>query len=159
MFNFDEAKVRQEHQNGVDLIPKVEKIVDEVCQKGYSSIFYIGIGGTVLYASQMMHIVKQLGAKVPLYIENAADFNLVGNPYFDQNSVVVIESISGDTKEVVEAVKKAHEVGARVIGNVEKPGTPLYENCDYLVSTDGGGYYYWYTVTLRFLKNAGCFEK
>ena len=36
MFNFDEAKVRQEHQNGVDIIPQVEKIVDEVCEKGYS---------------------------------------------------------------------------------------------------------------------------
>ena len=109
----------------MDIIPQVEKIVDAICEKGYSSIFYIGIGGTVLYASQMMHIVKQLGAKVPLYVENAADFNLVGNPFFDKDSVVVIESISGDTKEVVETVKKAHEAGARVIGYVEKPGTCL----------------------------------
>ena len=48
MFNFDEAKVRQEHQNGVDIIPKVEEYVDKVCADGYSNIFYIGIGGTVL---------------------------------------------------------------------------------------------------------------
>ena len=27
MYNFDENKVRQEHQNGVDIIPKVESIV------------------------------------------------------------------------------------------------------------------------------------
>ena len=124
MFNFDEARVRQEHQNGVDIIPATQEIVDKVCADGYSSIFYIGIGGTVLYANQMMHIVKQLGARVPLYVENAADFNLVGNPFFDKNSVVVIESISGDTKEVVEAVDKAHEIGARVIGYVEPEGTP-----------------------------------
>ena len=77
----------------------------------------------------------------------------------DRDSVVVIESISGDTKEVVEAVDKAHEVGARVIGYVEKEGTPLYEKSDYLVTTVGGGYYFWYTVTLRFLKNAGQFDK
>ena len=159
MFNFDEAKVRQEHQNGVDLIPKVEKIVDEVCAKGYSTIFYIGIGGTVLYASQMMHIVKQLGARGPMYVENAADFNLVGNPFFDKESVVVIESVSGDTKEVVQAVDKAHEAGARVIGYVEKEGSPLYEKCDYLVHAVGAGYYFWYGVTLRFLKNAGYFEQ
>lgn len=159
MLNFDEAKVRQEHQNGVDIIPQVEKIVDEVCAGGYSSIFYIGIGGTVLYANQMMHIAKQLGSRLPIYIENAADFNLVGNPFFDDKSIVVIESISGDTKEVVEAVDKAHEVGAKVIGYVEKEGTPLYEKSDYLVTTVGGGYYFWYTVTLRFLKNAGQFEK
>ena len=51
MQNFDEAKVRQEHQNGIDIIPQIEKIVDQVCAEGYSNIFYIGIGGTVLYAS------------------------------------------------------------------------------------------------------------
>ncbi|WP_367565506.1 SIS domain-containing protein [Lacrimispora sp.] len=159
MFNFDEARVRQEHQNGVDIIPKTEKIIDQVCEEGYSNIFYIGIGGTVLYANQMMHIAKQLGSKLPIYIENAADFNLVGNPLFDSRSVVVIESISGDTKEVVESVEKVRAAGARVIGYVEKEGTPLYELCDHLVSTVGGGYYFWYTVTLRFLKNAGQFDK
>lgn len=159
MFNFDEAKVRREHQNGVDIISQTEEFVDQVCQEGYSGIFFIGIGGTVLYAGQMMHIAKQLGSKLPLYIENAADFNLVGNPFFDSRSVVVIESVSGDTKEIVEAVDKAHSAGAKVIGYVEKEGSPLYEKCDYLVSTVGGGYYFWYTVTLRFLKNAGQFEK
>lgn len=159
MFNFDEAKVRREHQNGVDIISHTEKFVDQICQEGYSGIFYIGIGGTVLYAGQMMHIAKQLGSKLPLYIENAADFNLVGNPFFDSRSIVVIESISGDTKEIVEAVDKVHAAGAKVIGYVEKEGSPLYEKCDYLVSTVGGGYYFWYTVTLRFLKNAGQFEK
>ena len=29
MFNFDEAKIRQEHQNGVDIIHQVEKHVDQ----------------------------------------------------------------------------------------------------------------------------------
>lgn len=158
MFNFDEAKIRQEHQNGVDIIGQTEKFVDEICENGYSSIFYIGIGGTVLYANQMQHIVKQLGAKLPLYVENAADFNLVGNPFFDEDSIVVIESISGDTKEVVETVDKVHAAGAKVLGYVEKTGTPLYEKSDYLVSTVGGGYYFWYTATLRFLKNAGMFD-
>ena len=104
MLNFDEAKVLKEHQNGVDIIPKVEEIVDQVCKEGYSNIFYVGIGGTVLYANQMLHIAKQLGSKLPLYLENAADFCIVGNPFFDKNSVVVIESVSGDTKEVVKAV-------------------------------------------------------
>ncbi len=159
MFNFDEARIRQEHQNGVDIIPKIEKIIDRVCEEGYSNIFYIGIGGTVLYANQMMHIAKQLGSRLHVYVENAADFNLVGNPFFDSRSVVVIESISGDTKEVVESVEKVRAAGARVIGYVEKEGTPLYELCDHLISTTGGGYYFWYTVTLRFMKNAGQFIK
>lgn len=159
MLNFDEEKVMQEQQNGIDIIPEVEAAIDKICSKGYKNIFYIGIGGTALYANQMLHIVKQLGCTIPLYIENAADFCVVGNPFFEKDSLVVIESISGDTKEVVEAVDLAHEAGATVIGYVEKEGSPLYEKCDYLISTVGGGYYFWYTVTLRLAYNAGQFDK
>jgi len=159
MFNFDEERILQEHNNGLSIIPKVEEAVDSVCQDGYSNIFYIGIGGTILYAGQMGHIVKQEGSTLPLFIENAADFCAVGNPHFSKDSIVVIESISGDTKEVVEAVDYAHKIGAKVIGYVEKAGTPLYEKSDFLISTVGGGYYFWYTVTLRFMKNAGQFPK
>ncbi|MFR3493249.1 MAG: hypothetical protein ACLTTJ_05135 [Blautia sp.] len=42
-----------------------------------------------------------------------------------------------------------HELGAKVIGYVEKEGSPLYEKCDYVISTVGGEYYFWYTLTLR----------
>ncbi|MCY1714704.1 SIS domain-containing protein [Caproiciproducens galactitolivorans] len=158
MLNFDEAKVLQDQKNGIGLIPQAEAIVDRICQRGYSNIFYIGIGGTVLYAGQMMHIVKQLGATVPFYLENAADFCLEGNPFLNKDSVVVIESVSGDTKEVVEAMKKVHQIGAEIIGYIEKKGSPLYDICDNIINTTGAAYYFWYTVTLRFLKNAGQFD-
>lgn len=84
---------------------------------------------------------------------------MVDNPHFSKDSVVVIESISGDTKEVVAAVDKAHEIGATVIHYVEKEGSPLYEKSDYLITTAGGGYYFWYTVTLRFMYHAGQFPR
>lgn len=98
MFNFDEAKVLQEHKNGLSIVGATEKAVDEVVKRGYKNIFYIGIGGTVLYANQMAHIVREEGSTIPLFIENAADFCVVDNPHFSKDSVVVIESISGDTK-------------------------------------------------------------
>lgn len=52
-----------------------------------------------------------------------------------------------------------HELGAKVIGYVEKEGSLLYEKCDYVISTVGGEYYFWYTLTLRFMANAGQFPK
>lgn len=159
MLNFDEAKVLQEHKNGLSIVGATEKAVDEVVKRGYKNIFYIGIGGTVLYANQMAHIVREEGSTIPLFIENAADFCVVDNPHFSKDSVVVIESISGDTKEVVAAVDKAHEIGATVIHYVEKEGSPLYEKSDYLITTAGGGYYFWYTVTLRFMYHAGQFPR
>lgn len=158
MLNFDEAKVRQDHQNGVDMIPEVEKVVDQICDEGYDNIFLFGIGGTLLYAGQIMHTAKQLGCSLPLYLENATDFLYEGNKKFTKNSVVVIASLSGNTIEVEAAIDKAHEVGARVIGYVEIPESPLAKKVDHLVTTVGGEYYWWYTVVLRFMKNAGEFD-
>lgn len=158
MLNFDEAKVRQDHQNGVDMIPEVEKVVDQICDEGYDNIFLFGIGGTLLYAGQIMRTAKQLGCSLPLYLENATDFLYEGNKKFTKNSVVVIASLSGNTIEVEAAIDKAHEVGARVIGYVEVPESPLAKKVDHLVTTVGGEYYWWYTVVLRFMKNAGEFD-
>ncbi len=53
----------------------------------------------------------------------------------------------------------AAEIGATVIHYVEKEGSPLYEKSDYLITTAGGGYYFWYTVTLRFMYHAGQFPR
>ncbi len=34
MFNFDEAKVLQEHKNGLSIVGATEKAVDEVVKRG-----------------------------------------------------------------------------------------------------------------------------
>lgn len=159
MLNFDEKRVRLEQDNGVKIIPKVESVVDEVCAIGYSSVICIGIGGTYLYARQIMHVAKQLSCKLPIFVENAADFLYEGSPFFNKDSIIVIASVSGDTQEVVKAVEKAHEVGARVIGYVETKDSPLYKASDYVINTFGAEYYFWYTVILRFMKNAGQFDE
>ena len=159
MLLLDEKAMEQEHLNGRTLIPEIEQAVDNICEKGYDNIFYLGIGGTVLLAGQMYNTVKQLGAKLPLFVENAADFCLIGNPYFTEKSIVVIESISGDTKEMIQAVDLVHSLGASVLGYVEKKQTPLYEKTDYLITSEGCAQYFWYTVTFRFLKNAGFYPE
>ncbi|MUO31987.1 SIS domain-containing protein [Enterococcus gallinarum] len=159
MLNFNEERIYQEHQNGVDLVKKVEKIVDEIVDNGYKNIFLLGIGGTYLYADQVVHTVKQLGCQLPIYLENAQDFVYEGNANFTKDSVVVIASLSGHTVEVEKAIDIAHGVGARVIGYVEQLNTPLAEKVDYLANTFGAEYYWWYSVLLRFMNKAGQFEE
>ncbi|CAI3268924.1 SIS domain-containing protein [Enterococcus cecorum] len=158
MLNFDEKRVFEEHTNGVNLVKEVEKIVDNLDSEGYSNIFLIGIGGTYLYADQIMHTAKQLGCKLPIYLENAQNFVDEGNALFDEKSIMVVASLSGHTIEVEKAIDVAHEKGAKVIGYVEKLGTPLAEKVDYLVSTFGAEYYWWYSVVLRFMHKAGQFN-
>ena len=48
MFNFDEAKVLQEHKNGLSIVGATEKAVDEVIKRGYKNIFYRNRGNRTL---------------------------------------------------------------------------------------------------------------
>ena len=130
MFNFDEKKVYTDHLNGVNMIPQVEKVVDKICEDGYKNIFLVGIGGTLLYAGQIFHTARQLGCSLPLYLTNATDFLYEGDANFTKDSVVVVASLSGHTVEVEQAIDKAHEVGARVIGYVEVVDTPIANKVD-----------------------------
>ena len=157
MLNFDENAVLQDHRNGLALIPQTQDIVDRLCARGYSGIFYLGIGGTVLYASQMLHIVRELQGTLPFHLENAADLCCEGNVFLDANSLVVVESISGDTKELVDALERVKAIGATAIGYVEKVDSPVAMLLDEKVVSKNCAYYFWYTVTLRLLHNAGQF--
>ena len=158
MLKFNRNEFIEKETTALKVIPQTEKIVDEVCKNGYSNIFYVGIGGTVTYEWQMEAMVKAMST-LKLHVENAADFLAMGNKNFTKDSIMFIESASGDTKEVVEAVEYAHSVGTKVVGFIEKPESPLAKMVDYLVTNDGGGYYYWYTVSFRLMKNAGEFPE
>ncbi len=158
MLKFNREQFIAKEKLALGIVPQVEKVVDAVCEKGYSNIFYVGIGGTVTYAWQMESIVKSTST-LKLYVENAADFLAMGNKNFTKDTIMVIESASGDTKEVVAAVEYAHEQGVKVMGFIEKPDTPLAKMVDYLITNDGGGYYFWYAVTMRFLHNDGQFAQ
>ena len=72
-----------------------------------------------------MHTAKQLGCNLPIYLESATDFLYEGNAKFNEKSIVVIASLSGNTIEIEQAIDKAHEVGAKVIGYVSTSGIKL----------------------------------
>lgn len=159
MFNFQENVVLEQQRNGVGIVEQTQGYVDEVLERTVDSVLFIGIGGTEFYANQMAAIVRERHSTLPLQVENAADLCVIGNPYISEKTLVVIESISGDTKELVEAVEYVKKAGAVVIGYVEKADSPLAKLSDYLVCTTGGGYHFWYTITLRLLNVRGEFEE
>ncbi len=157
MLKFNENDLREETRLGLALRPQIEEMIDKVCEEGYSSVLFVGIGGTQLAAGQVLKIAKQLGARLPLFLENAADLVTEGHPYLDAKTLVIVASASGDTKEVVKAVDYVHEAGAKVMGFIETPGSPLAEKADLLVLSRYGETLFFYTVVLRLMQNAGMF--
>ena len=72
--------------------------------------------------------------KLPVYVENAAQFITTGNPRFTEKSVMILSSVTGSTVEMVQAVEKANKIGARVFGFIDKPEAALAKMCTYGIS-------------------------
>ncbi|MBQ1511900.1 MAG: SIS domain-containing protein [Erysipelotrichaceae bacterium] len=132
--NFDENFTRTSINGALALRSEIEKIVDDIWEKGFDAIYFMGIGGT--WASAMQVEVYMRGrSALPVYVENAAEFLTTGNRKFTKNSVLIYSSVSGNTKEMVQLVEKVKGIGARVFAFIDTPGSTLTQSDkqDYLV--------------------------
>ncbi|WP_416388686.1 SIS domain-containing protein [Lachnotalea glycerini] len=133
IIKFDEQKQIDSVNGALALRKEIEKIVDKIYDEGFDGIYWIGIGGT--YASSLQAEVYMRGkTKLPVFVENAAQFITTGNLRFTEKSVMIISSVTGSTKEMIQAVAKAREIGARVFGFIDKAKTELAKMCNYCIS-------------------------
>lgn len=119
---------------GLKLRPEIETVIDQIWDKGFDGIFFIGIGGT--YASSMQVEVYARGkTSLPIFVENAAEFLTTGNKKFTKKSVCILSSESGNTKEMVELVDRIHEIGGTVFSFIDTPDSILTKSDkqDYLI--------------------------
>lgn len=138
MLKFNEQQQIDDIQGALELRPQVEKIVDEVWEKGYDNIFYLGIGGT--YASAMQAVTYINGrSDLPVYVQHAAEYYTTGNRRLTKDSLVILSSVTDTTEEVVKAVDMIKEVGATLLGFIDTAGTKLAESCDHVITYPNPG--------------------
>ena len=152
LLNYDPEKSLAWNKKTMEKKDDIIAIVDKICAEGFSNIFFVGVGGTLTQAWSYEATLKPI-ASFPFYVEHAADFNTEGNKKFNKDSVLIVTSATGNTKEVVETVETAKKIGARVISVVGAPNTPLAELADY--SIQGYGDLIFYIMLLRFAYNKG----
>ncbi len=152
MLKYDPEKIVERAKSSLSNKDEIIETADTLSREGFSNIFFIGVGGTITYAWSLAETLKAISA-LEYHAEHAADFNTVGNKRFTKDSLVVISSSTGDTKEVVAAVDKAKAAGARVVGFVDTPDSPLAKKVDYYIP--GGSYFRYYTFFLRLAHNNG----
>lgn len=133
IIKFDEQKQLDSINGALALRGQIESIIDEIYKEGFDGIYFIGVGGT--WAS-CMQVESYMRGKttIPVYVEQAAQFLTTGNPRFTKKSVMILSSVSGDTKEMVQAVEKANKIGARVFGFIDNANSTLARICTYKIS-------------------------
>ena len=154
MIKFNEQAKIDSVNGALALRPRINEIVDEICKNGYSNICWLGIGGTWASSMQASVHMKEF-SEIETWAENAAEYLTTGNKRITKDTVVVISSVTGNTKEVVDAVKKVKEIGARVIGFVDIEKAELLDLADYKISYPMNEQLKFFMVADRFMYNAG----
>lgn len=156
MLKFNEQKQIDSVNGALALRSQIEKVVDEIQKRGFDGIYFVGIGGT--WASAMQVEVYMRGkSSVPVFVENASEFITTGNKRFTEKSVVIFSSVTGSTAEMVKAVEKAHEIGAKVFGFIDRPDAPMVKQCDWYISYPQNEQLKFFMVANRLMYNNGEF--
>ena len=124
MLKFDEQKQIDSVRGALALRTRIEQIIDGVWNDGLNNLCWLGIGGTWASCMQAHCHMKERSA-LDIFVTNAAEYCAAGDRRIGSGTLVVISSVTGTTAEIVEAVAKAQEAGARVLGFIDKPEVPL----------------------------------
>lgn len=93
---------------------------------GLRNVFFLGTGGASILMQPAARLMERRSA-LPVFTDIAAELVLAGHPALGEGSLVIIPSISGTTKESVEALQLCRQKGASVFTLVGKAATPLGE--------------------------------
>ncbi len=156
MIKFNEQAKLDSVNGALALRARINEIVDEICKAGYSNICWLGIGGTWASGMQATVHMKEMSA-IETWAENAAEYLTTGNKRIHEGTVVVLSSVTGNTKEVVEAVKKSKEAGAKVIGFLDYDKAALLDMIDYSIVYPVNEQLKFFMVADRFMFNNGEF--
>ena len=158
MIKYDKQHELDSVRGALAIRGEIEAMVDEVCERGFDLVCYMGIGGTWASALQAESHIKEL-SDLPVVVENAAEFNTLGNKRLTDKSVVVFSSVSGNTAEMVVALDALNERGVTTIGFVDDEDSPLAKGATHCIVYPENEQLKFFMVADRFMRNAGQFPQ
>jgi fructoselysine-6-phosphate deglycase len=130
MLNFDEMRFLSIQSKAIALEPAIRRVVDDALAAGAKSLFFLGTGGAAILMQPAARYLSRRTA-FPVFAEPSAEIVLSGHPHLKEGALVVIPSLSGTTKESVDALRYCKARGARVVSLVGHAGTPLASEADH----------------------------
>jgi fructoselysine-6-phosphate deglycase len=130
MLNFDEERFVRIQSGAVALSEDIRGAVAESLEKGAKNLFFLGSGGAGILMLPAARLL-QTRSTFPVYVEMPAELVVTGSAHLGPQSIVVIPSLSGTTKESVEALAYCKAKGAIVITLTGHADSALAEAADH----------------------------
>lgn len=128
MFNFDPERYLRIQKGALSLKGELDAAIDSMSE--IKNVFFVGTGGAAILMYPAEYILKTYST-LPVFTEISSELMLMDHQHLDQHSLVILPSLSGTTKETVEAAQFAREKGATTISLVGHADTPLAKLTDY----------------------------
>lgn len=130
MFNFDVERFLRIQNGALSLKDEFDQAIDAVMEKGLKNVFFVGTGGAAILMFPAAFILKN-HSTLPFFTEISSELMLMDHQHLNEHSLVILPSLSGTTKETVEAAAFCKEKGAVTLSLVGHANTPLANLTDY----------------------------
>lgn len=135
MLNFDEGRFVRIQAGAVDLAPGLQSATDKCLADGAANLFFLGAGGAGILMQPAVQLLRAR-SDFDVSVDWAAEIVRTGSARLGRQSVVVIPSLSGSTKESISALDYCREAGATVIALTGKADSPLARGADFNFSNE-----------------------
>jgi fructoselysine-6-phosphate deglycase len=130
MLNFDQDRFLRIEAGALALAGPIHAAIGAALAMGAKNIFFLGTGGAAILM-QPAALMLQRRSGFPAFMEIAAELVTGGHHALGSQSIVVIPSLSGTTKESVATLDYCKARGATVITLVGHKDTPLGSKADH----------------------------
>ena len=129
MLKFDPQAYLPVQRGAVALARPIREAIGRWLDDGGANVFFMGAGGVnflMLPAARLL----QTRSSLPVHIEMSAEIVHSGSVHLGPGSLAVFPSVSGTTKEAVEALRFAKSQGATVLSLTADAAAPIAELAD-----------------------------
>ena len=131
MLNFDDDRYLRIQSGAVGLAGRIHQEVDRALREGVQNLFFVGSGGAGILMEPAARLLQE-GSTFPVHQVMPAELVVRGSVHLGPHSLVVMPSLSGTTRESIEALRWCRERGARVITLTGFAGVPLADEASWL---------------------------
>lgn len=121
-------------QNDRIVFDEIDMSEDEI--KALNRIYIIGCGSAYHVGVTSKYVIEKL-ARIPVEVDLASEFRY-RDPILEKDSMVIIISQSGETADSLAALRKAQELGVKVLGVVNVVGSTIAREADNVLYTWAG---------------------
>ena len=121
-------------KDGKIVIDELNMSEDDI--KNLKRIYIVGCGSAYHVGVTSKYVIEQI-TRIPVEVDLASEFRY-RNPILEKDSMVIIISQSGETADSLAALRKAQEMGVKVLGVVNVVGSTIAREADNVLYTWAG---------------------